>query len=86
MFRKFRTVIAAAAFIVATYAAAAEMAGPHPDTYVVKRGDTLWDIADEELGDPTKREALKTDLAAAVGALFPEGVVKRVLLPQFVIQ
>lgn len=40
----------------------------------------------EELGDPSRREALKTDLAAAVGALFPEGVVKRVLLPQFVIQ
>jgi flagellar FliL protein len=40
----------------------------------------------EELGDPTRREALKTDLAAAIGALFPEGVVKRVLLPQFVIQ
>lgn len=40
----------------------------------------------EELGDPARREALKTDLAAAIGALFPEGVVKRVLLPQFVIQ
>ena len=45
MFRKFRTVLAAAAFIVATYAAAAEMSGSHPDTYVVKRGDTLSRIA-----------------------------------------
>ena len=52
MFRKFRTVIAAAAFIVATYAAAAEMAGPHPDTYVVKRGDTLWDISAKFLKKP----------------------------------
>ncbi len=52
MFRKFRTVIAAAAFIVATYAAAAEMTGPHPDTYVVKRGDTLWDISATFLKKP----------------------------------
>lgn len=40
----------------------------------------------EQLSDPAARETLKSDLAAAVGALFPEGVVKRVLLPQFVIQ
>ena len=48
--------------------------------------DLLSSRTIEELGDPSRREALKTDLAAAVGALFPEGVVKRVLLPQFVIQ
>ncbi|HYM85676.1 MAG TPA: LysM peptidoglycan-binding domain-containing protein, partial [Pseudoxanthomonas sp.] len=52
MFRKFRTVLAAAAFIVATYAAAAEMSGTHPDTYVVKRGDTLWDISGKFLRKP----------------------------------
>ncbi len=52
MFRKFRTVLAAAAFIVATYAAAAEMSGSHPDTYVVKRGDTLWDISGKFLKKP----------------------------------
>jgi nucleoid-associated protein YgaU len=28
---------------------------PHPgETYVVKPGDTLWDIADEKLGEPTR--------------------------------
>ena len=52
MFRKFRTVLAAAAFIVATYATAAEMAGAHPDTYVVKRGDTFWDISGKFLKKP----------------------------------
>ena len=45
MFKCFRTVFAVAVLTVGTYAAAAEMAGGHPDTYVVKRGDTLWDIS-----------------------------------------
>lgn len=40
----------------------------------------------DELADPSRREALKTDLATAIGALFEKGVVTRVLLPQFVIQ
>ena len=48
--------------------------------------DLLGGKSIEELGDPSRREGLKADLAAAVGALFPEGTVKRVLLPQFVIQ
>ncbi len=48
--------------------------------------DFLGSKSVEELGDPTRREALRTDLAAAIGGLFQEGVVKRVLLPQFVIQ
>ncbi len=52
MFRKFRTVLVAATFIVATYAAAAEMTSAHPDTYVVKRGDTLWDISGKFLRKP----------------------------------
>ncbi|WP_144899738.1 LysM peptidoglycan-binding domain-containing protein [Luteimonas cucumeris] len=37
---------------VATYAAAVEMRGDHPDTYVVKRGDTLWDISARFLKKP----------------------------------
>ena len=52
MLKKIRTVLAAAAFIVATYATAAEMSGNHPDTYVVQRGDTLWDISGKFLKKP----------------------------------
>ena len=52
MLKNIRTVLAAAAFIVATYATAAEMRGSHPDTYVVQRGDTLWDISGKFLQKP----------------------------------
>ena len=47
-----RTVFVVALLTVATYAAAAELRGDHPDTYVVKRGDTLWDIAGQFLKRP----------------------------------
>ena len=47
-----RTACAVALLTVATYAAAVEMRGDHPDTYVVKRGDTLWDIAGRFLKRP----------------------------------
>ncbi|RZA20418.1 MAG: LysM peptidoglycan-binding domain-containing protein [Lysobacteraceae bacterium] len=47
-----RTVLATALLTVATYAAAVELRGDHPDTYVVKRGDTLWDIAGRYLKRP----------------------------------
>jgi hypothetical protein len=47
-----RTVFAVALLTVATYAAAVEMRGDHPDTYVVQRGDTLWDIAGRFLKRP----------------------------------
>ncbi|MET0289447.1 MAG: LysM peptidoglycan-binding domain-containing protein [Pseudoxanthomonas sp.] len=52
MFRHFRTVTAAALLTLATYAAAAELAREHPDTYVVRRGDTLWDISAKFLSNP----------------------------------
>lgn len=46
-------VISAAALLtVGTYAVAQEFRGDHPDTYVVKRGDTLWDIAGRFLKRP----------------------------------
>ena len=40
-----RTMFATALLTVATYAVATELRGDHPDSYVVKRGDTLWDIS-----------------------------------------
>ncbi|KAF1712103.1 peptidoglycan-binding protein LysM [Pseudoxanthomonas kalamensis DSM 18571] len=52
MFKHFRTVLAAAALTVATVAVAAEMTDGHPDTYVVKKGDTLWDISARFLKKP----------------------------------
>ncbi|HVI25299.1 MAG TPA: LysM domain-containing protein [Xanthomonadaceae bacterium] len=47
-----RTVFAVALLTVTAYAAAVEVRGDHPDTYVVKRGDTLWDIAGRFLQKP----------------------------------
>lgn len=50
--RGLRTASAVALLTVATFAAAQGMRGDHPDTYVVKRGDTLWDIAGTFLRKP----------------------------------
>lgn len=47
-----RTVLTAALLTIATYGVSAQVAGDHPDTYVVKRGDTLWDIAGRFLKKP----------------------------------
>ncbi|MFC0676605.1 LysM peptidoglycan-binding domain-containing protein [Lysobacter korlensis] len=52
MFRPIRTVLTAAMLTIATFTVAAQMRGDHPDTYVVKRGDTLWDIAGQFLQRP----------------------------------
>ncbi|MEB2185150.1 LysM peptidoglycan-binding domain-containing protein [Xanthomonas campestris pv. campestris] len=51
MLNRLRTVVAAAMLTVATYAAA-QAVGEHPDTYVVRKGDTLWDIAGRFLEKP----------------------------------
>ncbi len=50
--RGLRTMLAAALLTVASYAAAVELRGDHPDSYVVKRGDTLWDISARFLKKP----------------------------------
>ena len=50
--RGLRTMLAAALLTVATYAAAVELRGDYPQTYVVKRGDTLWDISARFLKKP----------------------------------
>src|SRR5688500_12499383 len=52
MSTRLRVVLGAALLTVATYAIAQEFRGGHPDTYVVKRGDTLWDIAGRFLKRP----------------------------------
>jgi nucleoid-associated protein YgaU len=52
MLKRLRTVCAVALLTVGTYAAAVETRGDHPDTYVVKKGDTLWDIAGRFLKRP----------------------------------
>ncbi len=48
----FTRIVAVALLTVATYAAAVDFRGDHPDTYVVQRGDTLWDIAGRFLKRP----------------------------------
>ena len=49
---RLRVVAAAAALTVAAFATAAEFNGNHPDSYVVRKGDTLWDISAKFLKKP----------------------------------
>ncbi|MGY1425937.1 LysM peptidoglycan-binding domain-containing protein [Lysobacter sp. A289] len=52
MLKPIRTAMAVALLTIATFAMAAEIRGDHPDTYVVQKGDTLWDIAGTFLDKP----------------------------------
>lgn len=52
MLKPIRTAMAVALLTIATFAMAAEIRGGHPDTYVVQKGDTLWDIAGTFLDKP----------------------------------
>lgn len=52
MLKKLLSVFAAAALTFATCVAAQQLREDHPDTYVVKKGDTLWDISARFLKQP----------------------------------
>ena len=52
MLKKLLTVGACALLTFASYAAAVELSDDHPDTYVVQKGDTLWDISARFLDAP----------------------------------
>lgn len=52
MFKQILAVVAGFAFAVAVFAADVELKDDHPDTYVVQKGDTLWDIAGRFLNEP----------------------------------
>lgn len=49
---RWRTVLATALLVAGTWAVAADLRADHPGTYVVKKGDTLWDIAGRFLAKP----------------------------------
>ncbi len=52
MFSRMLALVSASLLTVATYAVAADLRTDHPDTYVVKKGDTLWDISARFLNKP----------------------------------
>lgn len=52
MFKRLLSVSAVALLTFASYALAQELREGHPDTYVVRKGDTLWDIAGRFLSRP----------------------------------
>jgi len=52
MLKKLLAVSAVALLTFASVVAAVDLKEGHPDTYVVKKGDTLWDIAGRFLGSP----------------------------------
>jgi len=52
MIRKIIVLLAGMLVTVAVYAAGAQLRANHPDSYVVRRGDTLWDISAKFLSKP----------------------------------
>lgn len=52
MLKRFLAVFTAMLLTLATFAFAAELRQDHPDTYTVKKGDTLWDISARFLRKP----------------------------------
>lgn len=52
MLKKLLTIVAVAALTISGWVMAVDLRADHPDTYVVKKGDTLWDIAARFLNEP----------------------------------
>lgn len=52
MFKKTLAFVGVLLLVVATYAVAADLRPDHPETYVVRKGDTLWDISARFLKQP----------------------------------
>src|SRR6188768_2754403 len=52
MIKKFAMLLGGMFFTVAVYAAASQIRPDHPDTYTVRKGDTLWDISARFLSKP----------------------------------
>lgn len=52
MIKKIIVLLAGMLVTVAVYAAGAQLRANHPDSYVVRRGDTLWDISAKFLAKP----------------------------------
>ena len=52
MIRKIIVLVAGMLVTVAVYAAGVQLRTNHPDSYVVRRGDTLWDISAKFLSKP----------------------------------
>ncbi|WP_158880861.1 LysM peptidoglycan-binding domain-containing protein [Rhodanobacter sp. L36] len=52
MIKKIFVLLAGMLVTVAVYAAGAQLRANHPDTYTVRRGDTLWDISSKFLAKP----------------------------------
>ena len=52
MFNRILALVSALLLSFATYAVAAELRGDHPNSYVVRKGDTLWDISARFLKQP----------------------------------
>ncbi|MBB3226407.1 LysM repeat protein [Luteibacter sp. Sphag1AF] len=52
MIKKFAMLLGGMFFTVAVYAAAAQLRPDHPDTYTVRKGDTLWGISARFLSKP----------------------------------
>jgi hypothetical protein len=52
MFKRTLALVSATLLGLATFAVAQELQGDHPDSYVVRKGDTLWDISARFLKQP----------------------------------